>query len=176
VSAFDVWATEFTLGLDPWDTQLRTFAERPVCQRLLDLLSRLSAPPSQNASALRACVDARDEIVHYLPRILPDERLPSWIAELDAQGLLIKHPREGIEFTLAQKFASYALAHWAFTTISACVAELLAASPPDLAPFVGAATAANFGAVRSVTTPGQLGEFDRRYQLTLSSVPPGGIE
>jgi len=162
VTAFDVWVREFEVGLEAVDSSFPKCkkVDNPICRRYADLLRNLGESNCPFEADLRSVVDVRDEIVHYLPRTLPGRTLPAWIDSLDRRGLLIRSPTNDADFTLSQKLSSYALAHWACTTLASCVATLIGAVRNEFVPFVGGCTAKNFSLFSTITAPGDLVDFD----------------
>lgn len=116
---------------------------------------------------LERLIVVRNEIVHYLPRPLPNEgHVAEVLQDLDRRGLLMSTPT-AISWEIPQRLASYALAYWAFETIEMAVARLVAATPEEYRFSV--AVAGNFSGYRQrVEPPAQLREFDRRNGLLLT--------
>lgn len=172
VTTFDVWLTEFCVGADIWHPGLLLVAERSICDRYAELLEKFSLSQPAAGADLRALVDARDEIVHYKPRHLPNGALSPWIQALDDRGLLVRAPnQERGDFTLPQKLCSYALAYWAFSVVFECATHLASAAlPDDRIMFVGGPAEWTFGPLRSFPAPDVLGKFDQTEALPQEQV------
>ncbi len=103
----------------------------------------------------------RNEIVHYLPRPTSTLLLP-----LERRGLLMSTPRAS-NWDVAQKLASYALAHWAFETVEGAVKQLVSTAPNSF--WAKVSLAENYSLFRErVCPPAQLREFDAHHGLTLT--------
>jgi hypothetical protein len=167
VSAFDVWSTECSVGLEIHHPIFPKLAEAPTCVRYRQLLERLKGAPDSHEAELRTLVDIRDEVVHFLPRHLPNQALPAWMDVLNQRDLLIKSNHDDADFSLSQKLSSYALAHWACSTVSICAEKIISVVPADIAAFAGAATASNFANFRAFAEPAALPDFDLRRGIVL---------
>lgn len=116
---------------------------------------------------LEKLVVVRNEIVHYLPRPAPNEgRVAEVLQDLDRRGLLMSS-RMATGWEIPQRLASYALAYWAFETIEAAVARLVAATAREFQ--VSVAVAGNFSLYRQwASPPADLLEFDHEHGLALT--------
>jgi hypothetical protein len=136
-------------------------ANTTTIQRFIGLL-----PPGTvfDRVELEKLVVVRNEIIHYLPRPIPEfGHIAAVLEDLDRRGLLMTTPKAP-GWEIPQRLASYALAFWAFETIEAAVAGMTQAAPRELK--LSLALAPNFGRFRhSACSPDMLPLFDKEFGL-----------
>jgi hypothetical protein len=139
-------------------------AKTTTVNRFVELL-----PPGTvfDTSDLEALSVVRNEIIHYLPRPIPEQgHVAAVLADLDRRGLLMTTPRAP-GWEIPQRLASYALAYWAFETIETALAKLVEVTAKESRFSVELAR--NFGLYRqSACSPDMLPEYDRQHGLKLT--------
>lgn len=185
VTAFDVWLNEVALqvSLIEHSERGRIAAKKPTAAKYAYLMEILGAAV-RDSQDLEMAINLRDEIVHYLPRVVDDTgNVPSWLSPLHDRGLLLGGTDEP-GFTFPKNLNSYRLAYWVWELIERAVARLslaLQALGPKYEQ-VGW-MAGNFGIYRGVCPPDQLSAYDAEHglQVPLPHQPgltslPGGDE
>lgn len=116
---------------------------------------------------LQKLVVVRNEIVHYLPRPLPNSGCVADVLEdLDRRGLLMTTPKTP-SWEVPQRLASYALAYWAFETIETALGKLVDVATREQQTSL--LLVHNFSLYRQwACPPASLPEYDRQYGLSLT--------
>jgi hypothetical protein len=84
---------------------------------------------------LKIVVDLRDEIVHFLPRVVPrngsKKNVPEWFDRLVKLGLLLDRPIVNDETPLGRNLMSYKLAYWSWEVVTKAMIDFAEAFKPD---------------------------------------------
>lgn len=120
---------------------------------------------------LEALTVVRNEIVHYLPRPVPDAGyIASVLEDLDRRGLLMTTP-SAPGWEVPQRLASYALAYWAFETVEAALDQLARATPKEQR--FSLELAVNFTLFRQwACPPDKLPEYDCEHGISITEASP----
>lgn len=172
ICALDAWLNEIARHHGVFDSPVLGVvqANPAIAGRYTALLEQLGGAVSlQTLSALIDALDVRDEIVHYLPRVLTGPgNVPTWFRHLQKKGLfLTAGTSDGRDFELSQKLCSYRLAYWVWETVAKAVNHFIGALGWDASDF-NAVAARNFELFRSVRSPKQLPGFDAEHGLKLT--------
>ena len=144
VDAFEAWLNEVLAAIGVGSRRkLREQADKSVIEKyqaLLGLATRRDLPAFNDLQLLTL---VRVEIAHYLPRPISEpDNVPSWLVELQDQGLFLPVDDRLESRAFGQRLQSYRLAYWAWETISAAVDRLVQAVGPMVGPALS--TANNF--------------------------------
>lgn len=162
VTALDAWLNEVLVRLVWLQEDQRFLVKKSLHEKYLELIRYFGSEPA-SLDNLRLLCYARDEIVHFLPRSLGAHgAIPEWLKPLQDQRLLLERHPHGND--LPDKLCSYRLAYWAWSTVSAVVKEIVAASGTPRSPIVGA-LAGNFDWYEGVCSPDELAEYDARHNI-----------
>ncbi len=84
---------------------------------------------------LKIVVDLRDEIVHFLPRVIPrngpKKNVPEWFDRLVKLGILLDRPIVNDETPLGRNLMSYKLAYWSWEVVTKAMIDFAEAFKPD---------------------------------------------
>jgi hypothetical protein len=157
VAGLEAWLNESTLLLEPYSPDLRKLANESVAQKYQQIPMAVAGRSPAVSQELSLVLKVRDEIAHFLP-IIVRGGVPEWLTELQARGLLITSPQGEVDYDFAVKLASYALAYWAWETVSQAVEHFLDAVGPQSEPL--RASSVNFEGFRSVCAPSRFADYD----------------
>lgn len=182
VTALDVWITENFDRLETLGVQgarvAATEGGDAIRIRFVKLatMAGLSVPDDVLAD-VGLMAEVRNEIVHHLPRPVPQAPgVPPTLAPLAERRLFAsalytwKLPGSEpstVDYAFASKLESYALAYWAFRTAESAVEALadgVRASWQGYFPGLRN----NFARYRDVCAPEALGDYDRKHGLALT--------
>jgi len=160
VAGLEAWLNESTLLLAPYSPGLRKLANKHVAQKYQEIPMAVTGRSAAVSQEVLLVLKVRDEIAHFLPMTI-EGIVPAWLGDLQARGLFITSPRPDVDYDFATKLGSYALAYWAWETVSQAVADFLEAlGPLDLQAKALRLSAENFEGYRSLCGPNRLAEFD----------------
>ena len=172
VAGFECWLNEAIDYLSSYDPKMRAYVELPVLRKYESLcnwngtdrfpLTNVRVIDRQQGlnfedilTKLPLVVEVRNEIVHAVP--VPTGtpwNLPPKLLPLHEMGVLMTTGKAEADYTLHDKFRSYALAYWCWEQIDTAVSLLVNHVEPDQ---VLAWTAQNFSAsYRAVCPPKEL--------------------
>lgn len=157
VAGLEAWLNESTLLLEPHCPGLRQEADSAVVEKYRRIPERVAGRSPVVSEELSLVLKVRDEIAHFLP-ITVKGGVPQWLTGLQARGLLLTSPEPEVDYDFAVKLSSYALAYWAWETVSQAVADFLDALGPQAKLL--RLTSTNFDGFRSLCPPNRLGEHD----------------
>lgn len=164
VAGLEAWLNETILSYGFTDKQFKSLAFDSVKNKYYEIPKRVTKTMITRHHDLELVINLRNEIAHYLPRIILEEgNVPSWFLGLQRRGLFIKPSHGRVDFLLGQKLASYRLAYWAWRTIEKAVEDLLDALSSE--GELGRWTANNFRHYRKVCPPNKLIDYDAKYKL-----------
>jgi hypothetical protein len=95
ITALEAWLNEVIADLAPMHrsqfpgTQLYDLADKPIEEKYYAFPRLLGAPVPPQPD-LDLVLSVRNEIVHYLPRVLPGEgQVPPWLVDLHRRGVFL---------------------------------------------------------------------------------------
>ena len=157
IAGLEPWLNESTLLLEPYSPGLRKLADKRVAQKYQEIPMAVTGRSPAVTQELSLVLKVRDEIAHFLP-ITVRGGVPDWLTELQARGLLITSPDPEVDYDFAVKLASYALAYWAWESVSQAVVYFVDAVGPHAKAL--RASTVNFEGFRSVCPPSRLADYD----------------
>jgi len=169
VAGFEAWLNECMASLFFADPSARGELVRlSTWDKYLEIPRRLSSVRFGGSSELRALLNLRNEIAHYLPFYtgIGDDPVPNCFRELQQKGLFITSPQGG-DFDFTQKLSSYRLAYWAWSAVETALGAFLRALGSHGTRFEW--TAENFYDFRSISSPDQLPVFDKQASQSSSN-------
>ena len=160
IAGFEAWLNESTLLLEHCCAGLREKANSSVREKYREIPKAITGKSASVSRDLDLLLTVRDEVAHFLPMTV-EGGVPEWLSDLQSRGLFITSPRADADYDFGAKLASYALAYWAWETVSQAVADFLQALGP-LDPQAKALrlSAENFEGYRSLCGPNRLAECD----------------
>lgn len=172
LTAFDAWINELigvarvtsSISID----QIGPLIDKPLADRYRDAAKHFAGKRLTTPNDLKLLSTVRHEIVHFLPYVQDiayGNTVPEWLMNLEKRQLLIESGNPYADFHLSQKLCSYALAYWACETAFSAAHEFASFLNANVPPF---ANADNFAFYQSLSAPADLGEFDRKFALTLT--------
>jgi hypothetical protein len=168
IAGFEAWLNESTQLLDHRCACLRKMANETLKGKYRKIPKAITGKTPGVSRDLDLLLNVRNEIAHFLP-IIVEDTVPEWLSELQSRGLFITSPTAGPDYDFAVKLGSYALAYWAWETVSRAVADFLevlrplgpeASAPPDPTIKGLGLSAQNFEGFRSLCDPNRLAEYD----------------
>jgi len=160
VAGLEAWLNESTLPLEARCPGLRQEAKQTVTEKYQRIPKRVAGRSPVVSEELALVLTVRHEIAHFLPMTV-EGGVPEWLSDLQSRGLFITSPRADADYDFAAKLGSYALAYWAWETVSQAVADFLQAlGPLDLQAKALRLSAENFEGYRSLCGPNRLAECD----------------
>jgi hypothetical protein len=168
IAGFEAWLNESTLLLAPRCGCLREKANLPLRDKYREIPEAVTGKSPGVSRDLALLLTVRNEIAHFLP-IIVEHNVPGWLSELQSRGLFLTSATRKPDYDFATKLGSYALAYWAWETVSRAVADFLealrplgpeASVPPDPTIKGLGLSAQNFEGFRSLCHPNRLAEYD----------------
>ena len=112
LTALDAWLSEL-IGVARTTGAISTedavaIIDRPLPEKYQETSKRLSQQPIKPSGDLKLLNEVRHEIIHYLPyvqNVASGQTVPTWLAKLEQQQLLIKSPNPMPIFTSAKSLA-----------------------------------------------------------------------
>jgi hypothetical protein len=128
IDGFEAWLNESTWNLSDKDgsDNILELGDKGIIEKYYEaprLTIGTDIPPQPH---LVLAVDIRNEIAHFLPRIIeeegpiPSRQVPPWLKELYEEQLFFvpSSTMENTELTLNILLSSYRLAYWAWETVA----------------------------------------------------------
>lgn len=127
VCAFDAWMNENLTPFRHFLAMSDEYIEEMLnshTDKKYQLMAKYVREDFEIPSNLKVIVDLRDELIHFVPRVIIDkENLPSWLKKLSKLSLLIKTD-SGKDYMLTDKLGSYKLAYWVWEELYKYAEEL----------------------------------------------------
>jgi hypothetical protein len=180
IEGLEAWLNERIWSLySSAEPDILKLADKPIKQKYCQVPQRIKGVEMRLGADLDMVIDVRNEIAHFLPRIIEEgpkitRHVPPWLEELYQRQLFLIVPerkvkeveREGgrIDVPLQQLLCSYRLAYWAWETVAEAVAgfvEVLGEADP-----VGYSVPAFERYKTVVFPPGRLHEYDAQWGLS----------
>jgi hypothetical protein len=167
VAAFEAWLNEVIGTFNIINPDLKVLAFQPINIKFYNIPKKLVGNEIPPQRELNLVTEIRDEIAHYLPRVINERgNLPNWLYELQEKGLFITSSNTQVDFIFAHKLSSYRLAYWAWESMSSAI-EVFMNSLGDKSELIDG-TASNFSRYQIVCPPNMLPYYDVENKLELT--------
>lgn len=157
IAGLEAWLNESTLMFGHKSAGLRSKSELPIRKKYCAIPRVVAGSSIMVSTDLDLLLRVRDEVAHFLPMTL-EEIVPEWLSDLQSRGLFITSCRGKKDYDFGVKLGSYALAYWAWDTVSQAVAGFLGALGEQGEVLLY--TSSNFEGFRSLCEPERLAEYD----------------
>lgn len=169
-----IWYYSVYEASDSFRDSLLKLADEGIIRKYRGLPRRIINVELTPDASLEVVIELRNEMAHFLPRIVdedqkPSRHVPPWFKELyDERLFFVPEHRlpESTEFPLDQLLSSYRLAYWAWKNVAEAVkvfCEALLNRPSAIL-----LQAYNFELYKNHCPPSQLPQYDARHGLSLT--------
>jgi hypothetical protein len=176
VDGFEAWLNQsiWYLARKSSDDPLFKLADKPIMSKYRGVPKQVCGSEMLDNRSLEMLVELRNEIAHFLPRIIQEDRgklrhVPRHFEELFEKRIFFVGPEENLpedtELLLSDLMSSYRLAYWAWETVAEAVEIYREALKED--PAATMLHSQNFHLYNDVCPPDSLPQYDSQHGISI---------